>query len=1231
MGVLRSNRFSRLLAGWTVAILLCLCAVPQDAGAAVLQQVQSGTAVNSANGIQTVTISSIDITKSFLVFQVRSTGDRPVNTTLRGRLASSTTIEFERLTNEGAPLAINIQWYVATFGSGVLVQRGTATMSMLTVNVGVTAVASMSQAFVLWSMTPLAAEIEHGSDDVITGDLTTTSNLEFRTNDPSGHIVWWQVVEFTDPADINVQRGTVSTMTGATLSANATLGTAVDVSRTFVLAGLRTVGLGPDIGARMLRARLTGPTTIAFDRGIAGSPDDMNAISWQAVELKDGSTVQRGSASFANGVAQATAPLVPRVNTTRAIAFASVQAGGQSMGRTPYSANDATGVASITAALSPTQLTLDRSLTAATADVGWFVVQFAGGDGFKVGSFTKAPGVAPTPQTIAHGLGEVPKALILWTQGRSDETFSSAAGITLRGASTGTAATGVLTLTINVPPGTAANDGMVASVAVRPNTAVITPPAGWALVQRMDNATAQASSLAIYGRIATTGEPASYAWTLDTSTGSAGGIQSFTGMDVTNPFDTAFGASTASSLNHTAPSITTTSANDMIVTFHAFPSGATWTPPAGMTEAFDVSSTPVPNGAGMSVVGSYAVQAAVGATGTKTATASNDADPGNAFTGAMRAAPAGTAYFGFGMTDGTTSRSVSTSSQDGVGTSNASTRMANKVLTMVRWGEVVVAEADLSSWNDTTFTLNWTTNDLAGYVIHYIAIGGSDVSAKVVDWTMRTTTGNQTVTGVGFDPDVVFHAHGGHALTAALPTNLAGGAFGLGVMDFDGDQWAFANWTVDNVGTSDTQRGQLTNAAIYSFTNGLIVQKQASWVSMNADGFTLNFTNTGSALAARVFSLALKGVNVKPGSFLKATAAAPATQAITGVGFRPNLVMLASVQSTTQANPVAHSRFGLGASDGTSEGSSAFQDEDAVDVTVVEAIDKTSKVFVKVDNSTPVINAEADLTALGTDGFTLNWTTNDAVQTRDPVPEHGAACRHRGAPHLLHRVARSARRAPGVADRLRSRQPRLPSVSRDRRPSHAHHEVARRRVRPDGRLETPRDERAEVQLLGSRQERCLAAGDVLARGRGLQREEHVARSRAAGGSRWPARKSCRQQPDARAVWAVAWDTARNASSRRPSRGWQRLAAAVAVRSSRMAVVAPATTPADARQAQWAIASQLGVKIGVRVAGWYRVPQPTLVAAGLDPNVDPTTLRLYLEGIEQPILVTGADGRTLRSG
>ena len=60
---------------------------------------------------------------------------------------------------------------------------------------------------------------------------------------------------------------------------------------------------------------------------------------------------------------------------------------------------------------------------------------------------------------------------------------------------------------------------MAASIAFRPNTAVITPPAGWALIRRLDNGAVSANSLAIYGKVATASEPASYTWTLSTSTG----------------------------------------------------------------------------------------------------------------------------------------------------------------------------------------------------------------------------------------------------------------------------------------------------------------------------------------------------------------------------------------------------------------------------------------------------------------------------------------------------------------------------------------------------------------------------------------------------------------------------------------------------------------------------------------------------------------------------------------
>ena len=81
--------------------------------------------------------------------------------------------------------------------------------------------------------------------------------------------------------------------------------------------------------------------------------------------------------------------------------------------------------------------------------------------------------------------------------------------------------------------------------------------------------------------------------------------------------------------------------------------------------------------------------------------------------------------------------------------------------------------------------------------------------------------------------------------------------------------------------------------------------KKASLVSMDADGFTLNFTTVANANAAQVYSLALFNVNVKAGNFIKTTSGAPVSQAITGTGFAPKAVFFHSFQDVTQANPVA--------------------------------------------------------------------------------------------------------------------------------------------------------------------------------------------------------------------------------------------------------------------------------------------------------------------------------------
>ena len=210
--------------------------------------------------------------------------------------------------------------------------------------------------------------------------------------------------------------------------------------------------------------------------------------------------------------------------------------------------------------------------------------------------------------------------------------------IAFRSAACGYAVSGVLKLAINKPAGTQPGDVMVASVAVRPSSVVITAPAGWTLVRDLDNTSTSgnSSSLAVYYKVAGTSEPASYNWTFNTSAGAAGGIQSFSGVDALNPIDVEAGQNKSAALLITAPSVTTRYANDMIVTSHEIASLVGFTPPSGMTEAFDAMSGTVRGAVGVSVEGNYRLQKTVGATGTATATASNDADTGNADTLALK-------------------------------------------------------------------------------------------------------------------------------------------------------------------------------------------------------------------------------------------------------------------------------------------------------------------------------------------------------------------------------------------------------------------------------------------------------------------------------------------------------------------------------------------------------------------------------------------------------------------
>ena len=337
--------------------------------------VQSGTATSTANATTTVTITSINTATSFLLFSTNDNLNRPVAEEIGGQIASATTVQFIRVTDEASPVTVTIRWSVISYHCGINVQRGTVAESATTIDVAITAVNSIAAAFVTYSKTPSSSDTSYNNNDPLIAELTTASNLEIRIDAAaSTHTIYWQVIEFTDPTMINVQKGTTS-LTGATTSTTATLATAVNTAHAFMVVSTHSSGTGTDIGSGLVRGQLTNATTVSLDRSAANY--DVTEISWQVVELKDGSTVQAGTTTLGSGTATATVTL-SAVTLARTSAFASTETGGgQTAGRTPDTTSGIVGVASVTAAVtSTTQLTLTRANTGAATDIAWFVVSW---------------------------------------------------------------------------------------------------------------------------------------------------------------------------------------------------------------------------------------------------------------------------------------------------------------------------------------------------------------------------------------------------------------------------------------------------------------------------------------------------------------------------------------------------------------------------------------------------------------------------------------------------------------------------------------------------------------------------------------------------------------------------------------------------------------------------------------------------------------------------------------
>ena len=197
----------------------------------------------------------------------------------------------------------------------------------------------------------------------------------------------------------------------------------------------------------------------------------------------------------------------------------------------------------------------------------------------------------------------------VWLPALAQITFVSSNEATSSGKST--------SITVTRPTGLVAGDLMLALVVQNKTNQTISAATGWTLVHNSDDT--REPKTVIFRRTAAGSEAANYSFTSTDNEAIAAGVVAYRNVDTTAPVNATAMQANGSASSATAPSVTTTAANTMLVGMWGAP-GASFTKPAGTTESVNLATGSGSNA--ISALATHETRAAIGATGTRVATLS---------------------------------------------------------------------------------------------------------------------------------------------------------------------------------------------------------------------------------------------------------------------------------------------------------------------------------------------------------------------------------------------------------------------------------------------------------------------------------------------------------------------------------------------------------------------------------------------------------------------------------
>ncbi len=355
------------------------------------------------------------------------------------------------------------------------------------------------------------------------------------------------------------------------------------------------------------------------------------------------------------------------------------------------------------------------------------------------------------------------------------------------------------------------------------------------------------------------------------------------------------------------------------------------------------------------------------------------------FWGSLRTtagATASAAYSGwYGMTDGT--NAFVTGMSGAAPTSNSHYIFGDSsCVKMIDVAGTIIMEAEIVSLDSDGFTLNWTTAGLTGADVNFMAIAGANLTDVVVGTATVTASGDTVVTGLGFQPDMMYlNYYEGSAFPQAVLNGQ--NTIGLGVDDGtnrNGHAVCFRSSIID-AGNSWISG---TNSLLTLTANNAPVSSGKGTISaFGADGFTINMSSH-AGIDLHVGYLAMKGASNDVRDAL--AAGATGDQAETGAGFTPEVVFQLSTATQASQSEGADagwegSEIQIGASDGTRHRFGQF----GCDVNGDGGCFQSTTHFIanvavidSVDNYGS-LQDEATIGSLDADGYTINWSVYGAV------------------------------------------------------------------------------------------------------------------------------------------------------------------------------------------------------------------------------------------------------------